>query len=97
MNTLMETERLFLREMAMADHNALCRVLGGSENMRHYPCTFDEERVRDWIGRNTDRYRTYGFGLWAVCLKGSGEVIGDCGLTIQSIDGDTLHVVIEPA
>ena len=28
------------------------------------------------------RYRVFGFGLWAVCLKGTGEMIGDCGLTM---------------
>ena len=37
-----------------------------------------------------DRYRVNGFGLWAVCLRGSGEVIGDCGLTLQNINGNML-------
>ena len=55
--------------------------------MQHYPCTFDEARVRGWIARNIERYRIYGFGLWAVCLKDTGELIGDCGLTMQLIDG----------
>ena len=27
-----------------------------------------------------------GFGLWAVCLKETGEMIGDCGLTMQFIN-----------
>ena len=48
---------------------------------------FDENGVRDWIRRNMERYRIFGFGLWAVCLKDSGEMIGDCGLTMQLIDG----------
>lgn len=34
-----------------------------------------------------ERYRVFGFGLWAVCLKITGEMIGDCGLTIQNING----------
>lgn len=25
--------------------------------------------------------------MWAVCLKESGEMIGDCGLTLQNING----------
>ena len=65
-------------------------MLGDPETMRHYPCAFDAQRVRDWIGRNMDRYRRDGFGLWAVCQKDSGEMIGDCGLTLQSIKGETL-------
>ena len=36
------------------------------------------------------RYETDGFGLWAVCLKSTGEMIGDCGLTLQNIDGQML-------
>ena len=34
-----------------------------------------------------ERYRIFGFGLWAVCLKDTGEMIGDCGLTMQNIGG----------
>ena len=33
------------------------------------------------------RYQIFGFGLWAVCLKDTGERIGDCGLTMQNIGG----------
>lgn len=83
---ILETERLFLREMNDGDFNALYSVLSDPENMQYYPSRFDEEKVRDWIHRNMDRYRLDGFGLWAVCLKDTGEVIGDCGLTIQNID-----------
>lgn len=82
-----ETERLFLREMTMDDFDALNKVLGDSEVMKHYPHTFDQARVRAWIERNMERYSIFGFGLWAVCLKESGEMIGDCGLTMQNIGG----------
>ena len=82
-----ETERLYLREMEETDCGALAAVLGDPENMRHYPHPFDEAGTREWIARNMDRYRVFGFGLWAVCLKETGEVIGDCGLTMQAIHG----------
>ena len=84
------TDRLFLREMHPEDFQALFRVLGDPENMQHYPYTFDEQRVRDWIERNRNRYQKDGFGLWAVCLKDTGEMIGDCGLTLQKISGEML-------
>lgn len=84
---VIETERLFLREMTEDDFNALYEVLADSDIMRHYPYTFDEARVRNWIQRNMERYRIFGFGLWAVCLKQTGEMIGDCGLTMQLING----------
>ena len=37
-----------------------------------------------------DNYKKYGFGLWAVVLKETGEFIGDCGITMQNIDGEML-------
>jgi len=90
MKKILETERLFLREMTMGDFDALYAVLSDPEIMQHYPYTFDEERVRSWIERNMKRYTDDGFGLWAVCLKDTGEMIGDCGLTLQNIDGQIL-------
>ena len=51
---ILETERLFLREMDRNDYDALYRVLADTEIMRHYPYTFDEVRVRAWIERNRD-------------------------------------------
>ena len=90
MKKILETKRLFLREMTMSDLDALFAVLGDKEIMQHYPYSFDEERVRSWIERNMNRYKEDGFGLWAVCLKDTGEMIGDCGLTLQNIDGQML-------
>lgn len=80
------TERLILRELTGDDLDSLYAVLGDSDIMRHYPYTFDETRVRNWITKNKERYRVFGFGLWAVCLKETGEMIGDCGLTMQNIN-----------
>ena len=72
--------------MTEDDFEALNKVLADSDIMQHYPYAFDEARVRNWIQRNMERYRIFGFGLWAVCLKETGEMIGDCGLTMQLIN-----------
>ncbi len=87
---MMETKRLLLREMNPDDFQALFRVLGDPVIMQHYPYAFDEPRDRSWIERNMNRYRENGFGLCAVCLKDTGEMIGDCGLTLQNINGELL-------
>ena len=84
---ILETERLCLREMDEHDYEMLYKVLADPDSMRHYPYAFDEARVRRWIETNRERYRVFGFGLWAVCLKESEELIGDCGLTMQDIHG----------
>ena len=84
---MIETARLVLRELTEEDFEALYSVLADADIMQHYPYAFDEDRVRNWIARNIERYRIFGFGLWAVCLKETGEMIGDCGLTMQLING----------
>lgn len=86
---ILETDRLILREMNENDYESLYAVLADSDIMQHYSYTFDEARVKGWINKNIERYQIFGFGLWAVCLKDTGEMIGDCGLTIQMI-GNTI-------
>ena len=87
---ILETERLILREMAEEDFEALHAIFCDAETMQHYPAPFDAEKTRSWIARNQERYVELGFGLWAVVLKETGEVIGDCGLTLQNIDGESV-------
>ena len=84
---VIETTRLILRELTADDFESLYRILADPDIMRYYPRPFDETQVRNWITRNRERYRIFGFGLWAVCLKETGNLIGDCGLTMQLIGG----------
>lgn len=90
MNVIIETERLLLREYTLEDFEALFEIMSDEETMKHYPAPFDEERVKGWIVWNIENYNKYGFGLWAVILKETNEFIGDCGITIQNIDGELL-------
>ena len=83
----LETRRLILREMTGDDYEPLHAIFTDAETMKHYPAPFDEEKVRRWIAVNRERYRIFGFGLWTVVLKETGEVIGDCGVTMQNIHG----------
>ena len=83
----LETKRLVLREYVPEDFEALYSILSDSETMQHYPKPFDEDKVRYWIEWNIENYRVFGFGLWAVVLKETGELIGDCGITMQNIGG----------
>ena len=87
---MIETERLLLREYTMDDFDALYEIMSDPETMQHYPAPFDEARTRRWIEWNIENYEQYGFVLWAVVLKETGMFIGDCGITIQNIDGDML-------
>ena len=87
MQALPETKRLFLREWTMQDLDAWAAILSDAEVMRYYPKPFDRQNVQDWIAWNLENYRTDGFGLWAVHLRATGELLGDCGITMQQIHG----------
>ncbi len=82
---ILETERLLLREMTQADLDALCKILCDEDVMRAaYESVFTREEAQGWLNRHLKRYREYGFGLWAVVLKETGKMIGQCGLTLQN-------------
>ncbi len=84
---VLETDRLLLREFLPGDIDALAKVISDPVTMRFYPEPRDRAGVESWIERNRQRYRDDGHGLWAMVLKSSGEVVGDCGLTRQTVDG----------
>lgn len=81
---IFETERLYLREMEQTDFKALCRILQDKDTMYAYEGTFSDDEVHEWLDRQIARYQKWGFGLWVVVLKETDEMIGQCGLTLQS-------------
>jgi RimJ/RimL family protein N-acetyltransferase len=61
--------------------------------MRHYPAPVDRIGVKEWIERNRRRYAEDGVGLWAMVLKSSEKMIGDCGIIRQQVDGESLYEI----
>jgi [ribosomal protein S5]-alanine N-acetyltransferase len=84
---VLETSRLRLSEFVPQDADALAAVLGDPVTMQYYPAAFDRKGVEEWIERNRNRYRGEGFGLWAMLLRKTSELIGDCGCFLQDVDG----------
>jgi ribosomal-protein-alanine N-acetyltransferase len=87
--TVLETERLFLRELQTADLDDLALVLGDPEAMRFYPQPKSRGEALAWIEWSRRSYAENGFGLWALVLKQDGSLVGDCGLTMQAVEGET--------
>jgi [ribosomal protein S5]-alanine N-acetyltransferase len=87
---ILETERLLLRLFEPEDSEALAGVLSDPIAMQWYPRPFSRPEVEQWIVRNWARYQDEGHGLWAMVLKRSGAMIGDCGLVTQEVDGERL-------
>lgn len=82
-NIILETKRLYLREMDNTDFESLCRILQDEEVMYAYEGAFSSQEVQEWLNRQILRYKKFGFGLWAAILKETNEMIGQCGLTMQ--------------
>ncbi len=80
---ILETERLYLREINQADFNSLCEILQDEDTMYAYEGAFNDTEVQECLDRQISRYQNWGFGLWAVILKETDKMIGQCGLTIQ--------------
>lgn len=90
---ILETERLYLRELNQGDFHALCRILQDEETMYAYEGAFTDSEVQEWLDRQLARYQRWGFGLWAVILKETDGMIGQCGLTMQPWkDGEVLEI-----
>lgn len=86
MKSILETEHLTLREMTPADYDALAAILRDEQTMYAYEGAFTEAETRDWLARQMTRYREDGFGLWAVILKETGQMIGQMGITLQTVE-----------
>lgn len=84
---ILETERLILREMEQSDFKDLAEMLQNPEVMYAYEHDFTDEDVQVWLDRQKMRYKKYGFGLWAMILKSTGEMIGQAGITMQPYKG----------
>lgn len=81
---ILETERIYLREMNQADFESLSKILQDEETMYAYNGAFSHEETQKWLDRQIARYHKYGFGLWAVILKETNKMIGQCGITMQA-------------
>ncbi|WP_343636416.1 GNAT family N-acetyltransferase [Fluviicola sp.] len=81
MTKILETPRLYLREMTPDDAENAYLLNSDPEVLRY---TGDDpfesiEEARTFL-ENYESYRKYGFGRWAMILKETGEYLGWCGL-----------------
>ncbi|MEE2524096.1 GNAT family N-acetyltransferase [Pseudarthrobacter sp. J75] len=81
-----ETPRLKLRRMVDDDLDNMAALLGDPAVMCHYPAPKTREEAKAWIDWNKRNYAEHDFGLWIMESR-SGDFLGDCGLTLQEVDG----------
>lgn len=90
MKKILQTQRLYLREMTQADYADLCEILQDEKTMYAYEHAFSDEEAHEWLNKQISRYENDGFGLWAVIDKEREIFLGQCGITWQNCDGENV-------
>lgn len=86
---VIETKRCFLREMTMEDLDELYRLYQDPEITMYMEGLYEdrekeEEYTKAYIN---NMYRFYGYGMWLVIEKKTGDIIGRAGLNNLDIHG----------
>ncbi len=89
MDAVILTDRLIIREFVPEDIDALYEIYDDPKIIRYIEPLAREKAVEKEKLESYIRYiyGFYGFGLWAVCKKDTGQLIGRCGLSMSDIDG----------
>lgn len=93
-----ETERCLVRETVPEDVDSFYRIYSDESITAYMEDLFEDKEeekqyIRDYIEKV---YGFYGFGMWTVCLKETGEVIGRAGLSMrEGFEEPELGYVIE--
>ena len=91
-----ETDRLVLRPLTLADLGPMHDVYGDREVMRYigsgdaHSETVDDSERR--LQRLIDHQEAHGFSLWAVTDRESGTVMGDAGLILLAHRGPEIEL-----
>lgn len=80
-----ETERCLVRETVPEDVDSFYRIYSDESITAYMEDLFeDKEKEKQYIRDYIEKvYGFYGFGMWTVCLKETGEVIGRAGLSVR--------------
>ncbi len=81
------TPRLRFREMTDTDLDEVTAYLSAPDPARPTRRQRDRADAERWIAWNQSNYAELGHGLWIIETH-DGQLVGDCGLTIQDIEGE---------
>ena len=87
---ILETPRLTLRKLTQNDFDDVCKLLQNPVVMYAYEGAFNDREVQEWLDKQFRRYDNDGFGLWGVVEKHGGELIGQCGITLQEYNNQQI-------
>lgn len=88
MNRVIETDRIFLRPFCINDIEPFAKICANPNVMRYIgdgkPVSLDiiAEKITEWI----ELYEKQKYGLMALVMKDTDELIGFCGFIHQIVD-----------
>jgi ribosomal-protein-alanine N-acetyltransferase len=85
--TILQTDRLHLREMVPGDLEFVAAMLADPEVAYYYERRFTRAESEVWLERQLERYARNGHGLWLVTERGTGSPVGQVGLALQDVEG----------
>lgn len=87
--TVIETDRLLIRQIEQNDLEDLYAICGNEELMQFTgDGILSKELTQKWIEVTLYNYKTKGFGMYAVCDKSNHQFIGYCGLIYSKYIND---------
>ena len=97
MTIILETERLFLRELLLNDVEPLTVLLSSPKVTRFTGGPRGENAVRRFVQAQHESYREHGYGYWAVVHRDSGALVGRAGITSASASTPMLGCELDRA
>ena len=94
MLTIVETERLSIRQITNDDAINLSKVLADPIVMEYSTVgVHTEEQIYDYIANCNNQYDLNGYGHWAIYNSITNEFVGVCGLNKHKVDtDDVIHI-----
>ena len=84
--SVLETARLYLREIQADDYEDICLFLQDIDVMYAWEHAFSDEEVLAFINKNIVRYKRDGYSYWAVIDKDTQRLIGVSGILKEQAD-----------
>ncbi len=83
--TIAKTERLIIREQTVDDIDALYEIYSDKEITKYTEGLYEDPREEaDYLQKYiNNQYRFYEYGIWALTLKESGQLIGRAGISLR--------------
>ena len=89
----LETERLLLRRWQRSDREPFAALNGDEEVMEHFPSVLSRAESDRMIANLEARFERHGYGLWAVKVRATGEMIGFVGLNVPAFEAHFMPAV----